>query len=115
MSQFTAQSSSGAFSSDRGTLIPGDNLNGLSAFVRAVEAGSFTSAARLLGTAPSAVSRSVARLERRLGIKLFRRSTRTTVLTWEGQTYYERIAPHIRGIVEAGMGWMIWAAGAWSA
>jgi DNA-binding transcriptional LysR family regulator len=81
--------------------MPVENLNGLSAFVRAVEAGSFTGAARLLGTTPSAVSRSVARLERRLGIKLFRRSTRATVLTTEGKTYYERIAPLIRGIEEA--------------
>ncbi len=82
--------------------MPVENLNGLSAFVRAVEAGSFTGAARLLGTTPSAVSRSVGRLERRLGIRLFRRSTRATVLTIEGQTYYERIAPLIRGIEEAG-------------
>jgi DNA-binding transcriptional LysR family regulator len=79
-----------------------ENLNGLSAFIRAVEAGSFTGAARLLDTTPSAVSRSVGRLERRLGIKLFRRSTRATVLTMEGQTYYECIAPLIRGIEEAG-------------
>ncbi|NKJ47694.1 LysR family transcriptional regulator [Burkholderia sp. SG-MS1] len=78
-----------------------ENLNGLSAFVRAAETGSFTGAARLLGTTPSAVSRSVARLEKRLGIKLFRRSTRATVLTMEGQTYYERIAPLIRGLEEA--------------
>jgi DNA-binding transcriptional LysR family regulator len=81
--------------------MPGEKLNGLSAFIRAVEAGSFTGAARLLGTTPSAVSRSIARLERRLGVKLFRRSTRVTVLTMEGRTYYERIAPLIRGIEEA--------------
>ncbi len=79
-----------------------ENLNGLAAFVRAVEAGSFTGAARLLGTTPSSVSRSVGRLERRLGIRLFRRSTRATVLTVEGQTYYERVAPLLRGIEEAG-------------
>lgn len=78
-----------------------ENLNGLSAFVRAVEVGSFTGAARLLGTTPSAVSRSVGRLEKRLGIKLFHRSTRATALTTEGKNYYERIAPLIRGIEEA--------------
>jgi DNA-binding transcriptional LysR family regulator len=78
-----------------------ENLSGLAAFLRAVEAGSFTGAARLLGTTPSAVSRSIARLEKRLGIKFFRRSTRATVLTTEGQTYYERIAPLLRGIEEA--------------
>jgi DNA-binding transcriptional LysR family regulator len=97
----TAQSSSGAINFAERSLMSVENLNGLSAFVRSVEAGSFTGAARLLGTTPSAVSRSVGRLERRLGIKLFRRSTRATVLTIEGQTYYERIAPLIRGIEEA--------------
>ncbi|WP_310319381.1 LysR family transcriptional regulator [Paraburkholderia terricola] len=98
----TAQFSSGAISFAEGSLMSVENLSGLSAFVRAVEAGSFTGAARLLGTTPSAVSRSVGRLERRLGIRLFRRSTRATVLTIEGRTYYERIAPLIRGIEEAG-------------
>jgi len=78
-----------------------EKFSGLPAFVRAVEAGSFTAAARLLDTTPSAVSRSVARLEKRLGVTLFQRSTRAFVLTLEGQTYYERIAPFIRGLEEA--------------
>jgi DNA-binding transcriptional LysR family regulator len=78
-----------------------ERLHGLSAFVRSVEAGSFTGGARLLGTTPSAVSKSIARLEQRLGARLFRRSTRAFVLTSEGQAYYERVAPLVRGLEEA--------------
>ncbi|MCY1526366.1 HTH-type transcriptional regulator DmlR [compost metagenome] len=78
-----------------------EHLHGLSVFVRSVEAGSFTGAARLLGTTPSAVSKSIARLERRLGVRLFQRSTRAFVLTGDGQAYYERIAPLVRGLEEA--------------
>src|SRR3546814_15453451 len=65
---------------------------GLHAFVRAVETGSFSAAARLAGTTPSAVSKSVERLERRLGVKLFLRSTRSLTLTVDGTASYERIA-----------------------
>jgi DNA-binding transcriptional LysR family regulator len=78
-----------------------EHLPGLSAFVRSVEAGSFTGGARLLGTTPSAVSKSIARLERRLGVRLFRRSTRAFVLSGEGQAYYDRVAPLVRGLEEA--------------
>src|SRR3546814_6994221 len=59
---------------------------GLHAFVRAVETGSFSAAARLAGTTPSAVSKSVERLERRLGVKLFLRSTRSLTLTVDGRS-----------------------------
>lgn len=78
-----------------------ERLHGLSAFVRAVEAGSFTGAARLLGTTPSAISKSVSRLEARLGVKLFHRSTRAFVLTDEGTAYHARVAPLVRGLEEA--------------
>lgn len=59
-------------------------------FVRVVEAGSFSEAARRLHTAPSTVSKLIARLERRLGVRLLERSTRRLSLTSEGQLYYER-------------------------
>lgn len=59
-------------------------------FVRVVEAGSFSEAARRLHTAPSTVSKLIARLERRLGVRLLERSTRRLSLTSEGQVYYER-------------------------
>ena len=74
---------------------------GLVAFVRTVDAGSFASAARLIGASPSAVSKSVARLEQRLGVRLLQRSTRTLSPTAEGAAYFERVAPHLRAIAEA--------------
>ncbi|WEX90574.1 LysR family transcriptional regulator [Sinorhizobium garamanticum] len=81
--------------------IIGDKTAGLSAFVLTVEAGSFSAASKLLGTTPSAVSKSVARLEQRLGAKLFRRSTRSLTLTVEGTAYYERTVPLLRGLEDA--------------
>lgn len=74
---------------------------GLVAFVRTVDAGSFSAASRQIGSTPSAVSKSVARLERRLGVRLIQRSTRTLALTPEGCAYYERVAPLLRAIEDA--------------
>jgi len=79
-----------------------ESTTGLYAFVRAVEAGSFSAAARLAGTTPSAVSKSVERLEQRLGVKLFLRSTRSLTLTVDGTAYYERVAPLLRALDDAG-------------
>lgn len=78
-----------------------EHLHGLSAFVRAVEAGSFTGAAKLLGTTPSAVSKSIARLEARLGVKLIQRSTRAFHPTDDGKAYHARVASLVRGLEEA--------------
>lgn len=77
------------------------NLQGLTTFVRVVEAGSFTAGARLLESTPSAVSKTIARLEKRLGTRLFRRSTRALALTSEGSAYYERVAPLLRRLEDA--------------
>ncbi|MEZ2293385.1 LysR substrate-binding domain-containing protein [Variovorax sp. RCC_210] len=62
----------------------------MEAFVQVVESGGFSSAARLLGMTPSAVSKLVARLELRLGIQLVHRSTRKLQLTPEGTEFYQR-------------------------
>ena len=70
----------------------------LIAFVRAVEAGSFSAAARNAGTTPSAISKSIARLETELKAKLFRRSTRMLSLTPEGRAFFERVAPLLQAI-----------------
>lgn len=78
-----------------------DNAAGLTAFINTVETGSFSAAARLAGTTPSSVSKSVARLERRLGVVLFTRSTRTLNLTLEGAAYFERVMPLLRALGEA--------------
>jgi DNA-binding transcriptional LysR family regulator len=59
-------------------------------FVRAVELGGFSPAARALRMTPSAVSKLVARLERRLGARLVNRSTRKLLLTAEGQAFLDR-------------------------
>ena len=68
-----------------------DNRAGeMMVFVRVVEAGSFSEAARLLMMTPSTVSKLIARFEARIGVRLIERSTRRLVLTNEGQFYYER-------------------------
>ena len=67
-----------------------ERLSGIEAFVRAVEAGSFARAADKLGLTRSAVGKSVARLEQRLGSRLFHRTTRTQTLTEDGHAFYER-------------------------
>lgn len=68
-----------------------DNRAGeMQVFLRVVETGSFSEAARLLRMTPSTVSKLVARIEARLGVRLVERSTRRLSLTAEGQVYYER-------------------------
>ncbi|MCZ4072072.1 LysR family transcriptional regulator [Agrobacterium sp. LMR679] len=64
-------------------------LQGIAAFVNAVETGSFTAAAARLGVSKSATGKSVARLEERLGIRLLDRTTRSLNLTHEGHAYYQ--------------------------
>ncbi|CAN7520096.1 LysR family transcriptional regulator [Pararhizobium sp. LjRoot235] len=75
-----------------------NETSGLMAFVRTVEVGSFSAAARDLGTTPSAVSKSVARLEKKIGARLFLRSTRALTLTQDGQIFFERVAPLLRDL-----------------
>ena len=67
-----------------------DRLNGIEAFVQAAEAGSFALAAERLRLTRSAVGKSIARLEARLGVRLFHRTTRQQSLTDDGQAYYDR-------------------------
>ena len=67
-----------------------ERLTGLIAFARAASLGSYTAAARALSISPSAVSKSVQRLEQQLGISLFTRTTRSLTLTAEGHDLHER-------------------------
>lgn len=67
-----------------------DNLAGVSAFVQAAETLSFVEAGRLLGVSASAIGKSIARLETRLGVRLFHRSTRSMTLTAEGRLFLQR-------------------------
>lgn len=70
----------------------GDVLSGVDVFVTAVETGSFSAAAERLHLSRSAVAKAVARVEGRLGVRLFHRTTRSQTLTLDGQAYYERCA-----------------------
>ncbi|NVJ21917.1 LysR family transcriptional regulator [Myxococcus sp. AM011] len=67
-----------------------DSLGSLNAFVQAADARSFTLAGRQLGVSSSAIGKAIARLEERLGVRLFHRSTRTITLTPEGSLFLER-------------------------
>ncbi|MBN3771462.1 LysR family transcriptional regulator [Burkholderia sp. Se-20378] len=69
---------------------PTDRFQGILAFVQAVECGSFSVASRQLGQSPSSVGKAVARLEERLGVRLFKRTTRRMTLTDEGEAYHEK-------------------------
>lgn len=76
---------------------PGD----MAAFVRAVERGGFSAAAREMGLTPSALSKLVTRLEARLGVRLLNRSTRRLALTPEGEAYFQRSQRILADIEEA--------------
>ncbi|WP_408356411.1 MULTISPECIES: LysR family transcriptional regulator [unclassified Paraburkholderia] len=67
-----------------------DRFGSLSIFVRAAETRSFTEAGRQLGISSSAVGKAISRLEGRLGVRLFHRSTRSIALTPEGATFLTR-------------------------
>ena len=67
-----------------------DSLGSLNAFVQAADAGSFTVAGRRLGVSSSAIGKAVARMETRLGVRLFHRNTRNIALTTEGALLLER-------------------------
>lgn len=77
-----------------------DSLSGLLAFVHAAETGSFVAASEKLAVSASAISKSVARLESELGVRLFNRNTRRLSLTEEGTLFFER-ARRIVGELEA--------------
>jgi DNA-binding transcriptional LysR family regulator len=79
----------------------GLDLNQVRAFVRVLEAGSFTEAARALGLPKSSVSRRVGALERTLRVRLLQRSTRKLVPTEAGRAYFERARAALAGLAEA--------------
>lgn len=67
-----------------------DKLSEIFAFVRVAERLNFAKAGQSLGLSPSAIGKSVARLEASLGVRLFNRTTRQVSLTNEGQMLFER-------------------------
>jgi len=78
-----------------------DRFEELRTFVRVVECGGISTAARRLGLAKSAVSRRLAELEERLGVQLLRRSTRSLRLTESGRGLYERALRLLEDLEEA--------------
>ena len=78
-----------------------DRLTSLQAFVRVVDCGSFSGAARQLNRSVTSVSAHVQALEDRLGVRLLNRTTRRVDLTEIGQAYYERAAQILADLQEA--------------
>lgn len=76
-------------------------LGSIELFCRAAELGSFTAAAELLGVTPASVSRSISRLETRLGVRLFTRTTRSVRLTSDGALYHAQCQQALEQIAEA--------------
>jgi DNA-binding transcriptional LysR family regulator len=76
-------------------------LGTIELFCKAAELGSFTRAAEALGLTQGAVSRSIARLEQRLGVRLFQRTTRSTRLTDDGELYRSQCQQALDQIAEA--------------
>ncbi|MEQ8357535.1 MAG: LysR family transcriptional regulator [Kiloniellaceae bacterium] len=78
-----------------------DAIEGLPVFVRTVREGSFSAAARALDLTPSAVSKQIGRLEDRLAVRLFNRTTRRLNLTEEGAAFYERASRILADLEDA--------------
>jgi len=76
-------------------------LAGLGVFTAIADAGSFAAAGEQLDMSQSGVSRAVARLERRLGVRLFDRTTRVVSLTEEGRRFHARVLPLLAGLEDA--------------
>ena len=75
-----------------------DPMSGIALFAEVVEAGGFSAAAERLNLSRSAVGKSIARLEDRLGARLFHRNTRNQSLTEEGQVFHERCLRALREV-----------------
>jgi len=76
-------------------------LSGLNVLVAVVEAGSFARAAGTLGLTQSGVSRSIQRLEERLGVRLLERTSKTMRLTDEGRHFHREVIPLLSRLEEA--------------
>ncbi|MDR6432202.1 LysR family transcriptional regulator [Brucella pseudogrignonensis] len=84
-------------------MISNERFNGIRAFVQAEQSGSFAAASAVLGLSQSAVSKAVARLEERLGVRLFQRTTRSLSLTDEGRVYLESCRRALEELANAEM------------
>ena len=78
-----------------------EHFSSIECFVRSAEVGSFAEAARRLSLTPAAVGKSVAKLEARLGVRLFQRSTRSLALTEAGQRFLTEVSASLHTIQNA--------------
>ena len=78
-----------------------DLLEGLTIFVQVIESGSFSKAATELGFAVSHISKSISKLEQRLGARLINRTTRSLSLTDVGQVYFDKARQIVSDAIEA--------------
>ena len=76
-------------------------LSGISVLAAVVETGNFVRAAETLGLTQSGVSRAVARLEARVGVRLLDRTPRAVSLTYEGRRFHAHVVPLLAGLEEA--------------
>src|SRR5258706_16296229 len=76
-------------------------VNGISVLSAIIDSGTFAAAGDILNMSQSGVSRAIARLEGRLGIRLLDRTTRSVRLTDEGRRFYEQVSPLLAGLEEA--------------
>ena len=76
-------------------------LTGVGVLAAVTETGNFARAAEMLGLTPSGVSRAVARLEARVGVRLFDRNPREVSLTEEGRRFHAQEMPLLSGLDEA--------------
>jgi DNA-binding transcriptional LysR family regulator len=76
-------------------------LTGVGVLAAVTETGNFARAAEALGLTPSGVSRAVARLEARVGVRLFDRTPRSVTLTEEGRRFHAQVMPLLAAIEEA--------------
>ena len=81
--------------------IQGVQIGSIETFCKAAEMGSFSAAAESLGLTPASVSRSIKRLEERLGVRLFSRTTRNVRLSAEGELYCRECRQALGQIEEA--------------
>lgn len=78
-----------------------DRLAAMEAFIRVVDAGSFSAAARQMRVGQPAISKTIAQLEQRLGVRLLLRSTRGLTPTEAGRSFYERAKRSLEEVEEA--------------
>ncbi|KQP07960.1 MULTISPECIES: LysR family transcriptional regulator [unclassified Methylobacterium] len=77
------------------------NIGDIAAFVAAAEAGSFVAAARIRAMTRSGIAKSVGRLEGRLGVRLFHRTTRSLALTDDGRIFLDRCTQILSDLEDA--------------